>query len=106
MANLKERAGRAAWVCDGAAAANERFRCPRDFVKSRSGARKGKRLGFPKFKKRGKCRDSFRLYGTLRCTGSSVTLPRLGVIATHESTRTLADRLEDGSARILSATVS
>ena len=81
-------------------------RALRDFVKSRKGERKGKRLGFPRFKKRGKCRDSFRLYGTLRCIGSSVTLPRLGVIATHESTRTLADRHEDGSARILSATVS
>jgi len=35
-----------------------------------------------------------------------VTLPRLGVIATHESTRKLARRLENGTARILSATVS
>src|SRR5207244_1084050 len=35
-----------------------------------------------------------------------VTLPRLGTIKTHESTRTLARRLETGTARILSATVS
>ena len=34
-----------------------------------------------------------------------VRLPRLGVIRTHESTRKLARRLEDGRARILSATV-
>jgi putative transposase len=33
-------------------------------------------------------------------------LPRLGVIKTHEPTRKLARRLEDGTARILSATVS
>ena len=81
-------------------------RALRDFIRSKKGERKGNRLGFPQFKKRGKSRNSFRLYGTLRCTGSSVTLPRLGAIATHESTRTLADRLADGSARILSATVS
>ena len=36
----------------------------------------------------------------------TVTLPRLGTIRTHESTRKLARRLEDGTARILSATVS
>ena len=36
-------------------------RALRDFIKSRKGERKGQRLGFPKFKKRGKCRDSFRL---------------------------------------------
>jgi putative transposase len=77
-----------------------------DFVKSRNGRRKGKRLGFPRFKKRGRCRDSFRLTGALRCERGTVTLPRIGVIRTHESTRKLARRLEDGSARILSATVS
>ncbi|TVZ06898.1 transposase [Trebonia kvetii] len=52
------------------------------------------------------CRDSFGLTGTLRCGRGTVTLPRLGVIRTHESTRKLARRLEDGTARILSATVS
>ena len=78
-----------------------------DFIKSGKGERKGKRLGFPKFKKRGKCRDSFRFTtGAIRCAGSTVTLPRLGTISTHESTRKLARRLENGTARILSATVS
>lgn len=78
-----------------------------DFIKSKKGERKGKRLGFPKWKKRGKCRDSFRLSDrALRCSRSSVTLPKLGTIATHESTEKLARKLHDGSARILSATVS
>ncbi|HEV2373611.1 MAG TPA: IS607 family element RNA-guided endonuclease TnpB [Streptosporangiaceae bacterium] len=81
-------------------------RALRDFIKSKKGERKGTRLGFPKFKKRGRCRDSFRLYGVLRCSGRTVTLPRLGTIATHESTRKLAHRLEAGTARILSATVT
>jgi putative transposase len=77
-----------------------------DFVKSRRGERKGKKPGFPKFKKRGRSRDSFRLTGTIRCDGNTVTLPRLGVIATHECTAELADRIAGGAARILSATVT
>ena len=82
-------------------------RALKDFIKSKKEQRKGRRLGFPKFKKRGRCRDSFRLgAGTIRCAGATVTLPRLGIIATHESTRKLARRLDDGTARILSATVS
>ena len=81
-------------------------RALRDFAKSRKGQRKGRRLGFPRFKKKGKCRDSFRLTGTLRCGEGTVILPRLGTVRTHEPTRKLARRLADGSARILSATVS
>jgi putative transposase len=42
----------------------------------------------------------------MRCAGTTVTLPRLGTIRTHESTRKLARRLKAGTARILSATVS
>jgi putative transposase len=82
-------------------------RALRDFIKSKKGERTGRRLGFPRFKKRGKCRDSFRFgTGVMRCEGKTVTLPRLGTIRTHESTRKLARRLENGTARILSATVS
>jgi len=82
-------------------------RALRDFVRSRKGERAGTRLGFPRFKKRGKCRDSFRFStGALRCAGTTVTLPKLGMIATHENTRKLARRLENGTARILSATVT
>jgi len=78
-----------------------------DFVKSRKGQRKGKRLGFPRFKKRGKARDSFRFgAGVMRCSGTTVTLPRLGTVRTHEDTAALSRKTGDGSARILSATVS
>ena len=79
----------------------------REFIKSKKGTRRGKRLGFPRFKKRGKCRDSFRLdRDGARCFRSTVTLPKLGTIKTHESTRKLARKLENGTARILSASVS
>ncbi len=79
----------------------------RHYWKSRNGERKGRRLGFPKFKKRGRCRDSFRLQGkSLRCEDNTVTLPKLGPIRTHESTRKLSRRLANGTARITSATAS
>ena len=82
-------------------------RALRDFTRSKKGERKGRRLGLPKFKKRGTCRDSFRFgAGAMRCAGETVTLPRLGTIRAHEDTARLARRLEDGTARILSATVS
>jgi putative transposase len=42
----------------------------------------------------------------MRCSGNTVTLPRLGTLKTHESTDKLASKVRDGSARILSATVS
>lgn len=81
-------------------------RALRDFIKSRKGQRKGKRLGFPKFKKRGRCRDSFRLTSRhLRCSGNTVTLPRLGTLKTFESTEKLAAPIRAGKARILSANV-
>ncbi len=58
----------------------------------------GRKVGFPKFKKRG-IHDSFGLTGTLRIFNNSVALPRLGEIRVKEST----DKFKG---RILSATVS
>ena len=84
-------------------------RALREFVNSRSGQRRGRRLGFPRFKKRGRCKDSFRFStGAMRAGAGrhQVTLPRLGTVQTFESTRKLTRRLEAGTARILSATVS
>jgi putative transposase len=99
------------WSANSKCAYQESFRdldrALAGFIASKKGIRKGRRAGFPKFKKRGKCRDSFRFgSGVMRCSAATVTLPRLGTIRTHESTRKLARRLAAGTARILSATVS
>ena len=111
--NVEKKAGHelAWWSKNSKCAYQEAFRdlerALRDFVKSTKGERKGRRLGFPRFKKRGKCRDSFRLTGDrISCFGKTVTLTRIGTVATHESTRKLACRLGNGTARILSASVS
>jgi putative transposase len=66
-------------------------------------------MGFPRPKRKGRCRDACRFTtGPLRVEADRhhITLPRLGKLKTHESTRKLARRLEQGTARILAATIS
>jgi putative transposase len=76
---------------------------------SRSGRRKGRPVGFPRAKRKGRSREACRFTtGVIRCEPDRrhVTLPRLARIHTHESTRKLARRIDQGTARILAATVS
>jgi putative transposase len=83
-------------------------RALKNWADSRKGERKGHRVGFPRFKSRRKHAPSVRFTtGTIRLEDDRrhVTLPRLGTIKTHESTRKLHRRIADGRARILSATV-
>jgi putative transposase len=84
-------------------------RALKNFTDAKQGRRAGARMGFPKRKRKGRSRDACRFTtGTIRVEPDRhyVTLPRLGRIRTHESTRKLARRLEHGTARILSATIS
>lgn len=75
--------------------------------RSRRGQRKGPRVGFPRFHKRGGGR-SFRVttgsFGVV--DGRHVRLPRIGVIRTKEPTAKLIAHLDASTARVLSATVS
>jgi putative transposase len=76
---------------------------------SRSGRRTGRPVNFPRFKKKGRARDACRFTtGSLKVLPDRkhVQLPRIGVLKTHESTRKLARRLEQGSARIMAATIT
>jgi putative transposase len=76
---------------------------------SRSGLRAGAAVGFPCFKSKHRWVRSVRFTtGAIRVEPDRqhVVLPRIGRIRTHESTRKLVRRLEAGTARILSATVS
>jgi putative transposase len=71
-------------------------------------ARKGRQVGFPRFKRRGR-RDACRFTaGAIRVLADRkhVQLPRIGVIKTHESTRKLAHHVERGTGRILAATIT
>lgn len=79
-----------------------------NYAKSKQGKRKGKRVGMPRRKSKHRAPLACRFTtGTIRLEADRrhVTLPRLGTIRTHESTRKLQRRVSDGTARILSATI-
>ncbi len=62
------------------------------------GLKEGRKVGFPKFRKKKWLDDSFRLTGSIRVVGRAVQLPRLGLIRLKEEPKV--------QGRILSATVS
>jgi putative transposase len=84
-------------------------RALQNWSKSRTGDRAGAAVGFPRFKSKHRSVRSVRFTtGAIRVDADRhhVVLPRIGRVRTHESTRRLARRLEAGTARILSVTVS
>jgi putative transposase len=79
-----------------------------NYAESGQGKRKGRRLGIPRRKAKRRAGLSCRFTtGAIRVEPDRrhVTLPRIGAIRTHESTRKLQRRIVNGTARILSATV-
>lgn len=76
---------------------------------SRAGKRAGKRVGFPRFAKKGRDRDRVTFTtGAIRLEPDRrhVVLPRIGRVRVHENTRRLERLITKGRARILAATVS
>lgn len=75
---------------------------------SKKGRRKGRKVGFPRFRKKGRCRESVSFStGAIRVVDKShVVLPRVGWVRTHEPTKALLGLIEESKARILRATVS
>lgn len=78
--------------------------------KSRAGTLKGRRVGFPRFHRRGKRRDSFTITRSrpdqALLKRGEVYVPRIGWIKTHESTRKLARLVEQGRGEALAVTVT
>jgi len=77
------------------------------FWASKRGARKGVRVGFPRFKGRRRGRESYRYTtGSFGVSGRCrVRLPRIGHVRTHEPIVKLAAKLAADRARVLSMTV-
>ena len=94
---------------------------------SRAGKRAGRPVGFPSWKRRGRCRDSFRIRNkitkgairkdaipgparhAIRVGGDhprSVSLPVIGTLRVHDDTRALRRMIAKGRSRILFATIS
>jgi putative transposase len=65
----------------------------RAFANVWRGRKAGKQVGFPRFKKRGRCGERFRLTGAIRVTAEGVTLPRIGLVATKEPTSKFRGRI-------------
>jgi putative transposase len=126
-----ERRTNTAWVAENfvgtyQAALRDAAKAWSDFFASRSGKRAGRRLGRPRFKKKGRSRDSFQVHGTsLRVVGADgpslgfrarhadrgstrymVVLPKIGPVFLCESARKLRRRADKGQARIVRGTVS
>jgi putative transposase len=75
---------------------------------SRTGRRAGKRVGFPRFKKKG--RDADRVCfttGAMRVEPDRrhVTLPVIGTVRVHENTRRIQRLITQGRARVLAISV-
>jgi putative transposase len=81
-------------------------RAAKTFFASRSGRYRGPLLGFPRFKRKGKSRDRFRLTGLIRVGPRWVQLPKLGTLRLSENPVKLLRRIDAGTARITSASVS
>jgi putative transposase len=81
----------------------------KNWADSRNGVRKGRPVGFPRYKFRARTTPSVAFTtGIVRLEDDrrSVTLPRLGRVHVHENTRKLHRRITAGTARVLRATCS
>ena len=87
------------------------------FTASRKGERAGRRVGFPRLKRKGRVVESFRLRNKRPKGGTppirvgdgaprSVTLPGIGMVRVYDDTRHLRRLIATGRGRILFATVA
>jgi putative transposase len=79
-----------------------------NWQQSRSGTRAGKRVGFPRFKRKGRDQDrvSFTT-GAMRVDADRrhLTIPVIGTVRTHENTRRIERLIAKGRARVSAITV-
>ncbi|WP_316521232.1 IS607 family element RNA-guided endonuclease TnpB [Kitasatospora brasiliensis] len=84
----------------------------KNWFDSLTGRRAGRAVGYPRFKKKGRARDSFRLHHdvkkpTIRPDGyRRLIMPRLGSVRIHDSTKRLSRLIAKGQAIVQSVTVS
>ena len=79
-----------------------------NWQRSKSGNRKGRKMGFPRFKKKGRDQDRFTITtGVMRLEPDRrhLSISKLGCVRTHENTRKIERLVTSGRARILAVTV-
>ncbi|MGW1189326.1 RNA-guided endonuclease InsQ/TnpB family protein [Streptomyces sp. NPDC002559] len=83
-----------------------------NWLDSLRGRRAGRRIGYPRFKKKGRSRDSFRLHHdtkkpSIRTAGyRRLRLPTIGEVRLHDSAKRMARLVDRGLAVVQSVTVS
>ena len=89
-------------------AAHRAYDSMKNWLDSKNRKRKGGRLGFPRFHKRGYHESCTFSTGAIHVNPDrhSVTLPRIGTVKTYENTRGLQRKIAKGTARIFRATIS
>ncbi|MGW3045583.1 RNA-guided endonuclease TnpB family protein [Kitasatospora sp. NPDC001159] len=84
----------------------------KNWFDSLAGRRVGRAVGYPRFKKKGRARDSFRLHHdvkkpTIRPDGyRRLVMPRIGSVRIHDSAKRLSRLIGKGQAVVQSVTVS
>ncbi|MGW7350986.1 RNA-guided endonuclease InsQ/TnpB family protein [Streptomyces sp. NPDC054784] len=84
----------------------------KNWLDSLKGGRAGRRVGYPRFKKKGRARDSFRLHHDVKRPGIRLAsyrrlrLPTVGEVRIHDSGKRLARLVDRGEAVVQSVTVS
>lgn len=103
----------------------------KNFTDSYTGKRAGRAVGYPRFKKKGRARDSFSIFHdvkkpSIRAESSAcnwpqykgkkgrvatgryrgLVVPSLGTVRTHDSTKRLARAVRQGRAQVQSVTIS
>jgi putative transposase len=83
------------WLCQvSKCAPQEALRdLDRAYANYWQGRKQGRRVGLPRFKKRGRCPDRFRLTGRIRVEDGGVVLPRIGRVQTKEPTGKFGGRI-------------
>jgi putative transposase len=101
LLNRLKKTPRFAWLYEvSKCAPQEALRdLDRAFANFWQGRREGRRVGYPRFKKRGRCPDRFRLTGKIRVRPDGIVLPRLGRIATKEVTTKFRGRILSATCR-------
>ncbi|MGW2599502.1 RNA-guided endonuclease TnpB family protein [Streptomyces klenkii] len=78
----------------------------KNWVDSVTGRRAGRRVGYPRFKRKATARRSFRLFPVRLDGYRRVVLPRIGSVRIHGSAKKLARLVQRGAVRFLGVTVS
>ncbi|MFD5426367.1 RNA-guided endonuclease InsQ/TnpB family protein [Streptomyces sp. NPDC127084] len=83
-----------------------------NWLDSLRGTRAGRRVGYPRFKKKGRAREAFRLHHdvkrpTIRLDGyRRLHLPRIGSVRLHDTAKRLSRLISRGQAVVQSVTIS